>query len=101
MMAFVVGRFLPIIRTFVPILAGMARIEWKNFMLFNVIGATLWIVTMVMAGHWMGKSFPGIINHLEYIIIGLIVITAIPVIFSWMKSRHLFNKKENSDSPQP
>lgn len=100
MMAFVLGRFLPIIRTFVPILAGMARIDWKNFLLFNLIGAILWIVTMVMAGHWMGKSFPGIINHLEYIVVGLILITSIPLIISYMKNKHLLDNKENPHPPQ-
>jgi membrane-associated protein len=100
MMAFVVGRFLPIIRTFVPILAGMARIDWKKFLVFNLLGAILWIVTMVMAGHWMGKSFPGIINHLEWIVVGLVLITTIPLIYSWMKNKHLFNKKESPETPK-
>ncbi len=100
MMAFVVGRFLPIVRTFVPILAGMARIDWKNFLVFNLLGAVLWIVTMVMAGHLMGKSFPGIINHVEYIIVGLIIITSVPLIISWYRNKHLLTKNENPESPQ-
>jgi membrane-associated protein len=100
MMAFVVGRFLPIVRTFVPILAGMARIDWKKFLLFNVLGAVLWIVTMVMAGHLIGRSFPDVINHIEWIVVGLVLITSIPLVYSWMKNKHLLNKDESSQAPK-
>lgn len=93
MMAFVVGRFLPIVRTFVPILAGMVRIDVKKFLFFNLLGAVLWIVTMVMAGHWLGNIFPGIINHLEYIVVGLIILTSIPIIISWIKNKDILTRE--------
>lgn len=87
MMAFVAGRFLPIIRTFVPILAGMVRIEFKKFLIFNILGAVLWIVSLVMAGHWLGNLFPGLIEHIEIIVVAMIVLTAIPVIVSYRRQR--------------
>ena len=58
MMAFIVGRFLPIVRTFVPILAGIVKIDFKKFLFYNLLGAMLWIVTLVMAGYWLGNMFP-------------------------------------------
>ena len=85
MMAFIVGRFLPIVRTFVPILAGIVRIDFKKFLLYNFLGATLWIVSLVMAGYWLGNMFPALIENVEIIIVTLIVVTAIPVIISYRR----------------
>ena len=85
MMAFIVGRFLPIVRTFVPILAGIVKIEVKKFLFYNLLGATLWIVTLVMAGYWLGNMFPALIENVEIIIVTLIVVTAIPVIISYRR----------------
>jgi membrane-associated protein len=89
MMAFVLGRFLPIVRTFVPILAGMTHIDFTKFLLYNILGAAIWVVTMVMAGHLLGNAFPNLIEYLEYIVFGMILVTAIPLIVS------LFRNKRN------
>ncbi len=94
MMAFILGRFLPVVRTFVTILAGMARIDFPKFMFFNLLGATIWIVTMVMAGHLLGRAFPNITTYLELIVVGMIIISAIPVVLTWLKNRKLLAKDE-------
>lgn len=91
MMAFVLGRFLPIVRTFVPILAGMTHINFKQFFIYNVIGASIWVVTMVMAGHLLGSAFPNLIEYLEYIVFGMIFVTAIPLVVSFFKNRRKNN----------
>ncbi|MEP6735405.1 MAG: VTT domain-containing protein, partial [Chryseolinea sp.] len=72
MMAFIVGRFLPIVRTFVPILAGMVKIEFKKFLFYNLLGAALWISTLVLSGYWLGSIFPSLVDNVEFIIVGLI-----------------------------
>ena len=69
MMAFILGRFLPVVRTFVTILAGMARIDLPKFLIFNFLGATIWILTMVLAGHFLGRIFPNITSYLELIVV--------------------------------
>lgn len=94
MMAFIVGRFLPIVRTFVPILAGIVKIDFKRFVIYNLLGAVSWIVTLVMAGHWLGNMFPTLIDNVELIIVGLIIITAIPVIISFRKRHDPVFEKE-------
>jgi membrane-associated protein len=91
MMAFVMGRFVPIIRTFVPILSGIVRIDFPKFVFFNFLGAALWIVTMVMAGHWLGDAFPQITKHLEVIVVGMILLSTLPVLLTWL--RHKRNEK--------
>ncbi len=83
----VMGRFLPIIRTFAPVLAGMIKIDFKLFMLYNVVGAVAWIGSIASIAYFLGLKFPQIQNYLGYIIIALIVITAIPVVVTYLKSK--------------
>jgi len=92
MMAFILGRFLPIVRTFVTILAGMVKIDFTKFLIFNLLGATLWIITMVLAGHFLGRIFPGITQYLEIIVVGMILVSAIPVITTYLKNRKMLAK---------
>ena len=92
MMAFILGRFLPVVRTFVTILAGMAKIDFAKFLIFNFMGAAIWIVTMVLAGHFLGRLFPGISSYLELIVIGMILVSAIPVIVTYLKNKKLLAK---------
>jgi membrane-associated protein len=87
LMAFVVGRFLPIVRTFIPILSGMVRVPFPKFLFYNVIGAVCWVTSMVMLGHWLGNLIPDLINYIEYIIVLMIIITAIPVIITYRRNR--------------
>jgi len=87
MLTFVVGRFLPIVRTFIPILAGISKINFRKFMIYNFIGAAIWVVTMIMSGHLFGKAFPNLINYLEIIIAAMILITAVPVVITWINHR--------------
>lgn len=94
MMAFVMGRFVPIIRTFVPILSGIVRIDFPKFVFFNFLGAALWIVTMVMAGHWLGNAFPQITKHLEIIVVGMILLSMVPIFITWF--RHQRASKKNN-----
>lgn len=85
--ALVLGRFLPIIRTFAPILAGVIKIDFKIFMMYNVLGAVAWIGSIASIAYFLGKQFPQIENYIGYIVIGLIVITTIPVLLTYLKSR--------------
>jgi membrane-associated protein len=82
----ILGRFLPIIRTFAPILAGVIAIDFKKFMLYNIIGASAWISTMGLLGFYLGK-LKWVEDNVGWIVIFLIVITLIPVILAWRKEK--------------
>jgi membrane-associated protein len=97
LMAFVVGRFLPVIRTFIPILSGMVHIPIRQFFLYNVIGAVCWVSTMVFLGYWLGNLFPGLIEYIEYIILLMVIVTAIPVILTYRRNSRLV-ELEGEDS---
>lgn len=93
MMAFILGRFLPVVRTFVTILAGMVRIDLGKFIIFNFLGAAIWIVTMVLSGHFLGRLFPQIMSYLEIIVVAMVLISAIPVVITYFKNRKLLAKE--------
>lgn len=77
--ALIMGRFLPIVRTFAPILAGVVKVEPKIFFFYNIIGAILWPAVVVSAGYFVGSVFPNALHYLNYIVIAFIIVTAIPV----------------------
>lgn len=81
----IAGRFLPIIRTFAPIFAGIIEVDFKKFGLYNFIGGILWVFSLILFGYSLGRTFPGVINYLEYFIIGFLVITTIMVIRAYVK----------------
>jgi membrane-associated protein len=91
--ALIVGRFFPVVRTFAPILAGAIGINFKKFMLFNLTGAVAWILSLAGLGYFFGEFIPGIEDYLGYVLVFLIVITAIPVIRTFRKERKI---KKNS-----
>ncbi len=83
----ILGRFLPIVRTFAPIIAGVIKIDFKKFMGYNIIGAVAWIGSIASIAYFLGIRFPQIENYLGYIFVGLIILTALPIIISFIKSR--------------
>jgi len=74
------GRFLPIVRTFAPILAGTIDMNFWKFNFYNVIGAFLWVWSLIPLGYFLGRQFPGLINHLEYFILAMMIIPTIIMI---------------------
>ena len=76
----IIARFLPVVRTFSPILAGIVKMQFYKFMIFNVVGAAIWVFTLVGGGFYFGEKFPGIINYVEYIIIFFLAVTTFTVV---------------------
>lgn len=85
-MALIFGRFFPIIRTFAPIFAGVAKVNFKKFSLYNLLGSLLWVLLLTLVGFFLGKKFPGIVHYMPYIILLLISITATPIVIAYFKS---------------
>jgi len=83
----ILSRFLPIVRTFAPIIAGIVKLDFYKFVIYSFIGAFLWVNTLVLTGYYMGKYVPGTKKYLGYIVIFLIVITSIPFLVSSIKKK--------------
>jgi membrane-associated protein len=83
----ILSRFLPIVRTFAPIVAGIVKLGYYNFFIYSLVGALLWVCTLVLTGYFMGKYIPSTKDYLGYIVIFLIVITSIPFIYKSIKKK--------------
>jgi len=94
--ALIIGRFVPIIRTFAPIFAGVVQLNFRKFVLFNVLGALLWVSLLTLTGYYLGIEFPWIIDYVEYIIVALIVIAFLPIAIALLK-KWLKNKKRKNE----
>lgn len=81
----IIARFLPVVRTFAPIIAGVIRIDFLKFMFFNLVGAVLWIVSLSGIGYYLVQAFPGIRDYMGYIFLVLIILTALPLIRLFLK----------------
>jgi membrane-associated protein len=83
--ALIVGRFLPVIRTFAPILAGITKMNQTRFGIYNISGAILWVNILCLLGYFLGKEYPEIVNYVEYIIIAFILVTSVAVYNSYRR----------------
>ncbi len=89
-LAIILGRFLPIVRTFAPLVAGIVSMSYKKFLSYSVIGALAWVVSMIMAGYLLGSN-EFVKHNLEKIVILIIVVTTAPVLF-----KMFFGKKDEA-----
>ena len=83
----VLARFVPIVRTFAPILAGVGEMKYKTFLKYNIIGALLWGVGIIYIGYFLGSRVPNIENYLFYIIVAILIISFLPIIFEFVKNK--------------
>ena len=83
----ILSRFLPIVRTFAPIVAGIVKLELYKFFIYSLVGAFFWVNALVLTGYYMGKYIPGIKDYLGYIVIFLIVITSVPFVINSIKKK--------------
>jgi membrane-associated protein len=96
--AIVIARFIPIVRTFAPIVAGIVQMEKKKFFFFNIIGCVAWVFSMLFAGHFLQKWILAefgfdLKDHLEIIVLGIVLVTSGPVMM-----KLLFSKKKKTNS---
>ncbi|MBP6671707.1 MAG: VTT domain-containing protein, partial [Bacteroidetes bacterium] len=74
----VAARWMPFARTFAPVVAGIAEMPYSTFLTYNVIGGTTWVLSMTLAGYFLGTAFPSIVKHLELVIIGIVFLSILP-----------------------
>jgi membrane-associated protein len=83
----IIARFMPIVRTFVPVVAGMADMGYRRYTTFNVVGGLAWIWSMLFIGYFLGRYIPGVDEHVETVIIIVIFLSLLPGIIGWLKAR--------------
>ena len=83
----VIARFVPIIRTFAPVVAGVGQMKYRSFVFFNVMGGIFWIWSMLFTGYFLGRYIPGIDEHIELVILVVVFLSILPGIIHWYKER--------------
>ncbi len=95
----ILARFVPIVRTFAPVVAGASKMPRERFMLFNVAGAILWGGGVTLAGYWLGQRMPWLENYIDPVIIGIIVISIASALVHLLRdknTRHALSLKIRS-----
>lgn len=87
----IIARFVPIVRTFAPFVAGIGEMNYKKFISFNIIGGAVWITGLLLLGYFCG-NIPVVQKHFETVILGIIFVSVLPIIIELVK--HKFKKKE-------
>jgi membrane-associated protein len=83
------SRFVPIIRTFAPIMAGVGEMNFKHFSFWNIFGGILWPSIMITAGFYLGRLIPGIENFLLPIVLLIVIASVLPGVYEWYKSKRI------------
>ena len=84
--ALVIGRFVPIVRTFVPFLAGVGEMKYPRFLVYNIAGGVLWITSVTYAGYMFG-NIPWVKQHFHWVVIGIIVASIMPMVIQFLRER--------------
>ncbi len=90
------ARFVPIVRTFAPFVAGIGHMDYRYFLLYNLSGATVWVFGFVLLGYFFG-NLPSVKDNFSLVILAIIVLSIMPIIFEWIKSRR---RMDNGQSEQ-
>ena len=88
----IIARFIPIVRTFAPIVAGAARMPYRNFVVYNVVGGFLWVFSMILAGYFLGNLLKlkfgiDLDEHIEWVVIIVVALSLMPPLIEYLKSR--------------
>lgn len=83
----ILARFVPIVRTFAPILAGVGKMDYRTFISYNIIGGAVWSLGLTALGYFLGGLIPSIDHYLLPIVLGIIAISFIPIIREYLRSR--------------
>lgn len=85
--ALVIGRFVPFVRTYVTVVAGIAKMGRRRFALWSAVGAVLWVVTITELGYLLGKRWPGLGSNIDKAILVILAFSVIPVVYEYLKRR--------------
>ena len=85
--AIILARFVPIVRTFVPVVAGAGSMHYRTFLRNNIIGGVLWAVLFVQLGYWLGKRYPWMVNKIDVLAVVIIAFSLIPIGIEFLRHR--------------
>lgn len=95
--ALVIGRFVPFVRTYVTVVAGVAQMERRRFFLWSAVGAVAWVVSITLAGYFLGRKFPALGENIDKAILAILAFSIIPVAYEFWKKRR--EARHHRDQP--
>lgn len=99
--ALVIGRFVPFVRTYITVVAGVTQMERRRFFVWSAIGALLWIVSITLLGYFLGEAVPWLGNNIDYVTIAILLFTVIPLVYEWWKHRRELGHADESEDEVP
>jgi membrane-associated protein len=84
----ILTRFIPFLRTFAPIVAGVGQMKYSRFIYYNILSGVLWVVSMTLIGYFLGRSIPNVDKHIEWVIAIVIFLSILPGIIKFLKNRY-------------
>jgi membrane-associated protein len=85
--ALVIGRFVPFVRTYITVVAGVTRMERRRFFMWSAVGAVLWVLSITLLGYFLGSAFPGLGENIDKAIIVILAFSVIPIAFEFWRHR--------------
>lgn len=86
-MTIILSRFVPIVRTFVPIVAGIARMNFQKFIIYSIISSLVWSTSVTLVGYFLGRRFPLIVDYLHYLVVVIVLVSVVPIAVEWWRKR--------------
>jgi membrane-associated protein len=98
--ALVIGRFVPFVRTFITVVAGVTRMDRRRFFLWSFVGAVLWVGSILLLGYTLGQAFPGLGANIDKAILVILAFTVIPIVWElWQRRRHRAQRRADEGVP--
>ena len=95
----ILARFIPIIRTFCPPVAGAAQMPYHRYVIYDIFGGTFWVGSMILGGYFLGRSIPNISQRIHYVIAVVIFVSLLPIIVSVLRARRAASSSSSDSSP--
>ncbi len=85
--ALVIGRFVPFVRTYITVVAGVTRMERRRFIRWSIVGAVLWVASILLIGYFLGRAYPSLGENIDKAILAILAFSLVPIAFEWVKHR--------------
>jgi membrane-associated protein len=99
--ALVIGRFVPFVRTYITVVAGVTRMDRRRFLVWSFIGALLWVFSITLLGYNLGRRVPWLRDNIDYAILAILLLSAIPVAIEWYRHRRHREAERNARESRP
>lgn len=95
-MTIILARFVPIVRTFAPFVAGVGKMNYAKFLLYNILGGALWVLSMTLAGYFLGE-IPLVKENFEIVVLGIVFVSVLPMVFEFIRHRFFVAKPAEAE----